>query len=337
MQKNLSAIVIGLGHHGRSIARLAHEAGISVVAGVDPVAAGEPLGSVLGDDAVSAPILASHAELPSELVDRADVVVVAARLEMQEAVDLIAGYLRGGTNVVTIIEQLFDPSSLEVAQLAQLEDAAAAGGVSYLATGAQDVMWLGLVALATGGVRNLREVRITQRLGVDGYPVPFVQGEVGAGIRPEDFGPISAAALELPSVLGSVLPVLARGLGLAQLGFVRTYDPVLVDAPLQSASLGREIPVGESIGCLDRSVLTTAEGVTLTAELETTARQPGGANDVFEAVIDAEPGITLTHIMDPGPACVDATVVNRLRQVVEADPGVLTPLELPLVVHRAQA
>lgn len=334
MHEPLNLIIVGLGHHGRSIAALAHQAGAVIIAAADPATAGAPLAEVLGIPDLTPVVAASASEIDPELAQQADVLVLAAKLGVEEAVAQIEDALASGVNVVTIIEQLFDPADFSAEQRARIETAAATGHATYFATGCQDVMWLGMAALAVGGTRNLRSVTVTQRFGVDGYPVPFVQGELGAGLAAHDFAGVAAEAMRHPAVLGSVLPLLARHLHLQLSAQRRSVEPVFPEQPRFSESLGREIPVVEAIGSRDETVLESEQGITLRAVLETTVVPPGGENDLFELVVDADPVIRLTHLMDPGPACVDATVINRLWQVRDAAPGIVTTFDLPFPTYR---
>lgn len=334
MHEPLNLIIVGLGHHGRSIAALAHQAGAVIIAAADPATAGAPLAEVLGIPGLMPVVAASASEIAPEVVQQADVLVLSAKLGVDEAVAEIERTLVSGVNVVTIIEQLFDPADFTAEQRARLETAALAGRATYFATGCQDVMWLGMAALAVGGARNLRSVTVTQRFGVDGYPVPFVQGELGAGLAAHEFAAVAEEAMRHPAVLGSVLPLLARHLRLEVSAQRRAVEPVHLQQARFSESLGREIAVGEAIGSRDETVLESAQGITLRAVLETTAVPPGGENDLFELVVDADPVIRLTHLMDPGPACVDATVINRLWQVRDAAPGIVTTFDLPFPTYR---
>lgn len=361
--------IVGLGIHGRRIAALADDAGFRILAAADPALAGQRLHdatadarSLAGDagsldtahgsvtttagPAATSRVEASTATLASPVVvasfdaidpavlAEVDVVVVAAQMPPAPLYDLIVSALERGTNVLTIVEHLFEPSLLPTEVRERIDAAAYAGGVSFVATGAQDVVWSGVVAHLTGAVRQLRGIEIVQRLGVDGYPEPFLVHDVAVTSTAETWPTVEAGLLEQPPVLGGILPTLARQLGLTAGTTTRTLTPVPTDRPLPSLTFGRDLLPGEHIGVVDEVRLDTAEGITLSASLETTAVQPGEGNDVYEARIDAMPTITLRHEMEPGPENVNAVTIHRVPHVVAARSGIVTIDELPMPVYR---
>lgn len=334
MSDSIAAVVVGLGTHGRSTARLATEAGIRLVGAVDPASAGLPLASVAGGKTPSDVVVSeSFAGLPAAARADAEIAIVAALLPPGKLVDLIVEILEQGINVITIVEFLFDAATLVPAERERIDTAARRNNVTFLATGAQDIAWSGLIIHLTGAVRRLKSVSIIQRLGVDGYPERFLREDCGVAAAPEDFPGLVAALKEQPAVLGAVLPVMAREMGLEPLEPRRSITPVTIGTPLLSETFGRDLLPGEAIGIRDLVELDTAEGITFSAELVTTAHRPG-ENDLFESVLDAEPRFELNHRMLPGPACVDATVINRLGDVLSARPGIVPSAELPRPAYR---
>lgn len=331
----INAIIVGLGIHGRRIAELAADAGVHLSGAADPAHAGTVLADLLpAGGASDLVVAASFAELDDTAVDTADIVIVAAQMPHGPLIDLIVGALERGRNVLTIVEQLFEPTLLDPADRERIDAAARSAGVTFAATGAQDVVWSGVVAHLTGAVRELRAIEIVQRLGVDGYPEPFVRGEVGAGTNAETFAEVEATLRAQPPVLGGILPLLARQLGLHGGAITRTITPVATDVAMPSQTFGRDLEPGEYIGSRDECRLDTAEGITISATLETTALPPGEGNDVYTARIDAIPAVTLQHEMDPGPENVNAIAVHRIGHVIAARPGLVSVDKLPMPVYR---
>lgn len=337
MSEPIAAIIVGLGTHGRSTARLAAEAGVRILGAVDPATAGRSLAEVAGGQtSPNVVVSASFDEIPKDVLGQAQIVVLAALLPPAQLIDLTVGILEQSLNVITIVEFLFDAETLDPVSRNRIDTAARDNGVSFVATGAQDIAWSGLIIHLTGAVRRLKSVSIVQRLGVDGYPARFLRDECGVAVPEHEFAEVVAGIMALPSVLGAVLPVMAREMGLHPGVPRRSITAVTSHEALPSATFGRDLVPGESIGIRDEVAIDTAEGVTFTAELVTTAHQPG-AQDVFASVLDAEPRFELSHTMLPGPLCVDATVINRLADTIAARPGIVPAAHLPRPAYRHEA
>lgn len=325
MTSSVKAVVVGLGIHGQGIVRAAADAGIEIVGAVDPGHAGRGLGDLVGrPELPPLEVVATVADLAWDTAG-ADITLVAAKLDVPPLVDLVEEILGHGTDVITIVEDMFDLVTFDPERHARLDTAAVAAGRTVVATGVQDVAWTGLVVHATALLRDLTSIRIHQHLGVDGYPREFVEW-VGIGLSRADFEAAADEARKSPSVLGAVLPVLARRLGLTTIEETREMAPYVIDEPLESVTLERVVPAGEPIGRRDVVTLRTAEGIDLVAELVTSAVM---GRDDFRAVLDGEPRVEIDHRLIPGNLVVDATLVNRIPDVIAARPGVVATVDLP--------
>lgn len=324
------AVIVGLGVHGRGIARLGAEAGITFVAAVDPFQAGKDVGAL-----VEAPALAGLSVAAS--VDEldwpgmgADIAIVAAKAPVPQIVELMKELLDHGVDVVTIVEDAYDLQLIDPALHEILDRAARQAGKTAVATGTQDIAWVGLVMSATGLVRELESIDLKQHLGVDGYPEEFVRW-AGIGVTVEDWEAAAQVANQTPSVFGGVLPTMARALGLTPGQQRRQMEVFSVDYDLKSETFGRMIPAGEPAGRKDLVVLETEEGVRLSAELVTSAVM---GQDDFTAAIQGQTRVELEHRLLPASPTVDATVINRVPDVLAAPAGLIATPELPPARYR---
>ncbi|MFE3059537.1 hypothetical protein [Nocardia sp. NPDC059239] len=328
----IRAIIVGLGEHGCAVARLALDAGIEVIAAVDPRWAGTTLTDVLGQaGALEVRVSASIDDIVP-ILPAADIALLAARVGLDGFIDIARSYAAHGLDVLTISEFLFSRYDLDPKAVAELDEIATRYGVSIVATGIQDVCWVGLVVHASAAVRNLRSILVRQHHGVDGYPREFFD-ELGIGATPEGFAEAVAGLRTMPSVLGSVLPIIAGELGHEMGRIEREFTPVLATEPLYSKTLDHTFGVGEIIGVREFATLTSDNGFVLSADHSTTARRPD-VDATFEAILDADPSITLGHEIVPGPDAVNATVINRIPDVLAAPPGYIQASSLPTPKYR---
>ncbi|MDJ1372257.1 hypothetical protein [Gulosibacter molinativorax] len=325
----ISAVVVGLGVHGVGIATLLAEAGVNVVGASDPRIAGQDLADVTGrEEQRGVAIQKEISELPwSESID---IAVLTPKVSIGILTNLAIELLQHDTNVVTLVEDAFDLERFAPADYERLNAAALAAGRSFVATGSQDVLWAGLVTQLSSQQRDLKEINIQTHLGVDGYPEEFVTW-CSIGNTPDQFEETAAEAATTPSVFGAVLPVIATRLGLTITDEKREITPVLLDYDLPSETLGRDIPAGQPAGRRDVVTVATDEGITLSAELQTTGVM---GHDEFTAVLEGSPRATLRHEIEPAHLSVDAGLVNRIPDVVTAPAGVIRTVDLPLPTYR---
>lgn len=329
-QQSINAIVVGLGVHGAAIATKLSDAGFALVGAADPKHAGARLADVTGS--------AAHADIEvradiSEVdATGADIAVLTAKVPVRILVDLALRAFDAGCDAITIVEDAFDLERFAPEEYARLDAAARASGKTFVATGSQDVLWAGLVVQMSSQLSELTELNIATHLGVDGYPEEFVTW-CGIGNTHEQFRETAAEAGQTPSVFGAVLPVIAAKLGLTVTDEQRDLTPVLLDEPLPSQTLGRDIPAGEPVGRRDVVTIETAEGIRLTAELQTTGVMEC---DEFTAEFVGTPHTVLRHKLEPANVSVDAALINRIADVVTAPAGVVRTVDLPLAHYRVR-
>lgn len=325
-------MVVGAGHHGSGIARLAGDHGMEIGCVVDPMYAGTAAQDVLGVPVRHPVVAGSLEEAVHAYAHDLDLAILAPRADFADFQRMASLCVDAGFNVLTIVEDAFYPWRAYREDAERLDSRARARGVTVAATGVQDICWTKLVVTMSATVVGLTAIRVRQHHGVDTYPIEFLRS-LGIGARPETFEDAIHDVTAAPSLLGSALLAIADDLELSGKELVREFAPIRADDALPSVTFGREFQVGEIIGLRETSVLETAEGVTLRAEHDTTARRPGG-DDVFEAVFEASPRTVLTHVADPGPAVVDASALHRIHDVLAAPAGYLRPDQLPAPRYR---
>jgi len=329
MSAPIRLAVVGLGTHGRSTCTVASAAGACVTGAADPAHAGRDLGELVGVPSLGG--VTVGADLDAIAWAAVDVAVIAVKLPVGEVAGVIERVLAHGADVITIVEDLFDLDSFAPELRERLDRTAKAAGHTVVATGSQDAGWGGIALHATALVRDLRGIHLRQHVGVDGYPEEFLRW-CGIGVDRDEWQDAADVAAETPSVFGAILPVLTRKLGFTVTEQSREMQVITQDEPFSSVTYGRDIPAGQAIGRRDLVTLQTAEGIAMTAELSTSAVL---GDDVYTLTLDAYPSLELRHRIEPGHASVDATVINRLPDVLAAPPGLVATVDLPTPYYRS--
>lgn len=316
--------------HGRSIVRTGTAAGVDFVGAIDPFQSGADLGQ-LTDLAELAGVraAASPDALDWEALE-ADIAIVAITAAPAEVVDVLESLLRRGVDVITIVEDMYDLRLIDPALHERLDATAKSAGRTVVATGSQDISWGGIAVAASGLVRGLRSIELAQHVGVDGYPEEFVRW-VGIGATEQEWRDAADVAGQTPSVFGGILPTIARALGLEITGQQRQMEIFTLEHDVHSQTFGRVIPAGQPAGRKDTVTLQTAQQVTLTAQLVTSVVM---GQDTYHAEISGENSLRLDLEMLPAPPSVDATLVNRIPDVLAAAPGIVATTDLPLARYR---
>jgi hypothetical protein len=283
---------------------------------------------------------------------RPDCVVYAASGPERDA-GAVPDYVRlleAGINVVTTTStRLVFPEAYDAGPRALLATAAEAGGASLFASGifpgfASDQLAL-VAATRSSSIRTLRAIEVSLN---DHYPVAEVMMDGMGFARPMDFEPLLSLPGYIPMAWQAPIRLIAQGLG-AELDTIEgQLDRALTSRDIEVAF--GTIPAG-TVG----AVKTVAKGIVHGREaivVEHVIRMardvapdwPSSDNDATYLVsIEGDPDIELRLTLgeaeghDAGESAMTATamrVVNAIPYVVDAAPGLLSSLDLPLTFPR---
>ena len=266
------------------------------------------------------------------------------------ALEDLAGFLRRGINVVSSspVFLQFPEGDLAAPLADPVRRAAAEGGASIFVNGVDPGFandWLPLVL--TSVCERIEEVRCLEILDYSTYDQPMVLfGIMGFG-QPLDDTPMLLQPGILTFAWGSVVRQIAAGLDVHLDGIEEHYERL--PAPerfLIASGLTEEGSAAalrfEVRGMKGGKPVAVLEHVTrLRPDLGPDWPQPAGQG-CYRVVITGEPSYTLDLQLvgtdgDHNTAGLKATamrLVNAVPAVVEAPPGLLTALDLPLVTGR---
>ena len=286
---------------------------------------------------------------------RPDAIVHTAMTDdrVVEAIADLTAFVQAGINVVSsgpVVLQ-FPYGVLPESMIESIEQAAIAGGASIHVNGidpgfANDVLPLSMTSLS----QRVDEVRCIEIADYSTYYQPVVMRDLFGFGGPMDATPM----LLMPGVLslawGSVVRALAAGLGLVldeplverveRVAAQRDHQTVSVDIPEGTqAALHFEV-VGQVDG-VDRVIL---EHYTRTAAEQCPQwPTPAVGDGCYRIEITGEPQmqVEFTHRGEHGDHNVSGMIVTAMRlvnsvpAVVDARPGLITPLDLPLITGHA--
>jgi 4-hydroxy-tetrahydrodipicolinate reductase len=292
-------------------------------------------------------VLATN-DVDAILALRPDCIVNTAMADdrIVDALADIEKILRAGINVVASGPVFLQfPSGPAAGMAAGVRQAALDGGVSLFVNGidpgwANDIMPLAL----TGISERIDEVRCLEVLNYNTYDQGMILFDVMGFGRELDDIPMLLQPGVLTMAWGSVVHQIAAGLGVELDEVVEWYERELApsDFEVDSGTI-KQGTVGalhfELRGMRSGRAVIVLEHVTrLHDDLGATWPQPAG-HGCYRVVVSGEPNYTLDLQLlgtdgDHNTAGLKATamrLVNAIPAVVDAKPGLVTALDLPLI------
>lgn len=326
-------IVYGVGAMGSIMARLMLEKGVQIVGAIarSPAKVGKDLGEVAGLGFETGVLVESDAR--RALAAGADVAVVSVASYLSVMFDHFRLCLEHGCNVVTIEEEAVYPWSTAREAAAELDRIGKAHGASIAASGAQDVFWLNLVATLMGAAHRIDSVSGRCTWNADDYG-PEVAAHVHLGETTAEFERYLAEHGWPDFVVRSNLEALVADAGLTVGAVKPSVVPVVAAADTWSKSLGTTVPAGNVLGVVDAVTIETREGPTFTFEMGGRVYGPG-ESDINEWIVRGDPEeLRLFNDRVPTRLITCTSVVNRIPDVIDAEPGFVTLDRLPRPKYR---
>ncbi len=301
-----------------------------------------PIGVAATDDAAS--VLASG---PAAVVYAA-----SADFRPEDALVDIEGCLRSGANLVTpSVYPLYHPPSVPAALRARIDGACQAGGSSIFASGIDPGWAMDLLPLVLSGVGGATEqLRAQEIFNYASYHAPdAVRTLVGMGTPMAQTPPMLLPKIPT-SVWGPMLRVLADGLSVTLDEIVEHVERRPLERTIEVPGMG-SFEAGsqgafrfEVRGMVGGEARLVIEHVTRIDDdcAPDWPQSPPGTDGCHRVILSGRPEITVTinatdggtNSADGGNATAAGRIVNALPDVIAAAPGLVHPLDLPLVTGR---
>jgi len=318
---------VGLGPLGRRVvADLARRKLGRIVAAVDPAPdlAGRDLGELVPGSGQGVRIRSSLEEVNEWSGIRCAVVTTRSDLEL--CMDTFRALLARGCSVVSTCEELAWPWLRHPVLAQELHELAVRGGARIVGTGINPGFLMdALPVAATSACQSVRKLRIERIQDAGKRRIPFQQ-KVGVGLSVAEFERRVAEGSLRHVGLGESLHFLAHFLGWRIERWEETIAPVLAERELAS-ELG-PVRAGAARGVRQEARAWVGGRLALELVFQATL---GEAEPRDRAVIEGEPPIELlvpggVH----GDTATSALVLNVIRPLLGAEPGLHTMGSLPL-------
>lgn len=189
---------------------------------------------------------------------------------------------------------------------------------------------------------HITKIKGSSSYNVEDYGIALAQGH-GAGLTIEEFekeignynslsseeiGALVEKGEYIPSYMWNQNGWLCSQMGLTVISQTQKCVPHTYEEDLHSETLGMTIKAGDATGMSAIVTTETAEGITLETECIGKVYAPGEF-DKNQWTLYGEPDTTVTV---ERPATVEltcATIVNRIPQLIDSEPGYITTDKFP--------
>lgn len=328
--------VVGMGRLGGRVADIVVERGYQLVAAVErpgpkigqdagEAHGGRHLGVAITDDLETA--LASHRP-------HIAVVVVADYLEHSRGV--YEACLRAGTRVVSSGTELSFPWLSSGASAGQLDALARQTGTALLGSGNQDYLMIRSGRDLLGACVRAESLSYSRLLNVDAFGAETAR-TLGAGLTAEEIVARDEQRRRdgRPGIYEMISRQLAADVGLRVSSAERRLVPLIAAQDTFCRALDSVIRAGQPIGTTETIEIAAFHGLTIRFAVEARVFSDPGDRENIVWEVGGDPPLRLTIDQIDGDLTAAAQVVNRIPDVLDAHPGLMSiermpPVRLPL-------
>lgn len=334
--KDLKVVQYGCGKMSVYIMRYVMEKGGKIVGAVDvnPEVIGKDIGEIIKSENVGVKV--TSAERAEEMLKevKPDICIVTTMSLMSDLKDVFLLCAKLGINAISTCEESFFPfnSSPEITK--EIDTLAKQNNCTITGSGYQDAFWGNLITTLAGSTQKITKIKGSSSYNVEDYGIALAKVH-GAGLSLDEFERQIASADNiseekrneliakgefLPSYMWNVNGWLCDKLGLTVISQTQKCVAQTNSEDIESTTLGMTIKKGDATGMSAMVTTQTKEGIVLETECigKVYAKTDFDCNNW---TIFGEPN---TSLIIERPATVEltcATIVNRIPDVVKAEPG----------------
>ena len=343
MEQKIKAVQYGVGKMSLYTMRYMLEKGIEIVGAVDinPEVIGKDVGEILGQEKIG--VVVTSAENAKEMMQntKPDICVITTRsliAELEEPYMLCAEL---GINAISTCEEAFYPQNSNPTLTNKIDELAKKNNCTITGTGYQDIYWGQLITSIAGSTQKITKIKGSSSYNVEEYGIALAEAH-GAGLTLDEFDKQIASVDRIsdeerqalinngeyaPSYMWNVNGWLCSKLGLTVISQTQKCVPQTHTEDIYSSTLGMTVKAGDATGMSAVVTTKTKEGITIESECIGKVYAP----DEFDKNVWTVEGEPTTTITVEKPATVEltcATVVNRIPDVINAEPGYVTTEKL---------
>lgn len=352
MERKIRVVQYGCGKMSKYTMRYCEEKRVEIVGAIDinPNIIGHDIGEIIGDEK-NRGVKISSVEDAKEVLSslKPDICIVTTMSLLKDCEDALKLCASLGINAITTCEEAFFSSNSNPNLYNEINELAKKNECTIAGSGYQDIYWGELVSALAASTHKITKIKGESWYNVEDYGIALAKAH-GAGLSLEEFDKEIASADNIsmeerqaiinsgeyqPSYMWNVNGWLASKLGLTITSQTQKCIPETYEEDIHSTTLNMDIKKGMATGMSAVVTTETEEGITLETKCVGKVYAPTEF-DKNEWTIEGEPDTTL---IINRPATVEltcATIVNRIPDVINAQPGFVSTDKMDELKYRVK-
>ena len=339
MENKVKVVQFGTGKMAKYTMRYVYEKGGEVVGAIDvnPAVIGKDIGEIIGCENKNVKVTSfEDAEAMLKEV-KPDICVVETMSLIKDLEDPFMLCAKLGINAISTCEEAFYSWNSNPNLTKKIDELAKQTGCTIVGTGYQDIYWGQLITSIAGSTQKITKIKGSTSYNVEDYGIALANAH-GAGLTLDEFdkqvaivdkisdeerNKIIQSGDYLPSYMWNTNGWLCEKLGLTIKSQTQVTVPTTNKEDIYSSTLGMTVKAGDATGMSAVVTTETEEGITIESECigKVYSKEDYDKN---EWTVYGEPNTTITVARPSTVELTCATIVNRIPDVINAQPGYVT-------------
>ena len=339
MENKVKVVQFGTGKMAKYTMRYVYEKGGEVVGAIDvnPAVIGKDIGEIIGCENKNVKVTSfEDAEAMLKEV-KPDICVVETMSLIKDLEDPFMLCAKLGINAISTCEEAFFPWNSNPNLTKKIDELAKQTGCTITGSGYQDIYWGQLITSIAGSTQKITKIKGSTSYNVEDYGIALANAH-GAGLTLDEFdkqvaivdkisdeerNKIIQSGDYLPSYMWNTNGWLCEKLGLTIKSQTQVTVPTTNKEDIYSSTLGMTVKAGDATGVSAVVTTETEEGITIESECigKVYSKEDYDKN---EWTVYGEPNTTITVARPSTVELTCATIVNRIPDVINAEPGYVT-------------
>ena len=352
MDRKVKVIQFGTGKMAVYTMRYVLEKGGEIVGAIDvnPNVIGKDISEIMGI-ADKKNVTVTALENAEEMIKntKPDIAIVTTMSLIEDVKDALMLCAKLGVNAITTCEEAFYPQNSNPIATRNIDELAKKNGCTITGSGYQDIYWGQLISSIAGSTQKITKIVGSSSYNVEDYGIALAKAH-GAGLTLEAFDKEVASVDKIsdeerqkiiesgtytPSYMWNVVPWLADKFGFTITSMTQKCVPIVAKEDIHSNTLNMDIKAGNATGMSAVVTTETEEGITIESECigKVYSKEDYDKN---EWTIYGEPNTTIVVARPSTVELTCATVVNRIPDVINAEPGYVTTEKMGELNYRVK-